>query len=84
MKDNYELNGLPRKNPYVEKIKKYGYSVSIHYDSPEDMKTDDAVETIKNILERPGLNSIHLYLKNPDSSGESVNLQENKHVAQLA
>jgi hypothetical protein len=65
MKDNYELKGKPRKNPYAEKIKKHGYSVSIHYDTPEDMKSGEAVDTIKNILERPGLNSIHLYLKTP-------------------
>ena len=65
MKDNYELNGTPRKNPYAEKIKKHGYSVSIHYDTPEDVNADEAVDTIKNILERPGLNSIHLYIKHP-------------------
>ena len=63
MKDNYELKGLARKNPYAERIKNHGYSVSIHYDTPEDMKADDAVGTIKSILERPGLNSIHLYVK---------------------
>ena len=63
MKDNYELKGLSRKNHYAEQIKKHGYSVSIHYDTPENMKTDDAVSTIKSILERPGLNSIHLYVK---------------------
>jgi len=65
MKDNYELTGLSRKNPYAERIKKHGYSVSIHYDTPEDIIADDAVGTIKSILERPGLNSIHLYLKKP-------------------
>jgi len=65
VKDNYELKGVPRKNPYAERIKEHGYSISIHYDTPEDMKTDDAVDTIKSILERPGLNSIHLYLKKP-------------------
>ena len=63
MKDNYELKGHPRKNSYAEQMKKHGYSVSIHYDRPEDMKADDAVDTMKSILERPGLNSIHLYLK---------------------
>ncbi|MCL2387301.1 MAG: hypothetical protein FWC89_07095 [Defluviitaleaceae bacterium] len=65
MKDNYELLGLPRENHYAKLIKKHGYSVSIHYDTPEEMKADDAVDTIKNILERPGVNSIHLYLKKP-------------------
>ena len=65
VKDNYQLKGLPRKNPYAKKIKEKGYSVSIHYDTPEDMQSDNAVDTIKSILERPGLNSIHLYIKNP-------------------
>ena len=77
MKDNYKLEGTPRKNPYAEQIKKNGYSVSIHYDKPEDMKTDDAVDTIKSILERPGLNSIHLYIKNPveiEKYEEKVNI----------
>jgi len=63
MHNTCELKGAPRKNHYAEKIKKHGYSVSIHYDSPEDVKTDEAVNTIKSILERPGLNSIHLYVK---------------------
>ena len=83
MKDNYELKGLPRKNPYADKIKKHGYSVSIHYDNPEDMKTDDAVETIKSILERPGLNSIHLYLKPTNEGSEDIVLSENTRIAQL-
>jgi len=65
MKDNYELLGTPRKNPYAEKINKHGYSVSIHYDSANDMKSDEAVTTIKNLLERPGVNAIHLYIKQP-------------------
>jgi len=68
MKDNYELNSSPRKNPYAQKIRENGYSVSIHYDTPEDMKSDEAVNTIKSILDRPGLNSIHLYLKSPGTS----------------
>jgi len=73
VKDNYELKGPPRKNPYANKIKKHGYSVSIHYDSPEDMNADDAVTTIKSILARPGVNSIHLYLKQPPGSeNESI------------
>ena len=71
MKDNYELKGLPRKNHYADQIKEHGYSVSIHYDTPEDMKADDAVATIKSILERPGLNSIHLYLKKPTEIKET-------------
>ena len=62
MKDNYDLKGLPRKNPYAERMKK-GYSVSIHCETPEDMETDNAIGTIKSLLKQPGLNSIHLYFK---------------------
>ena len=43
-----------RKNPYAEKIKKYGYSITIHY-SPEDVAkmTKQSLEKIKelNMLE---------------------------------
>ena len=62
MKDNYELKGPPRKNPYAEKMK-HGYSVSIHYETPEDAETDSAINTIKSLLKQPGLNSIHLHIK---------------------
>jgi hypothetical protein len=39
-----------RPNPYAEKIKKHGYSITIHY-SPEDVArmTDDAVNRIKGL-----------------------------------
>ena len=72
MKDSYELKSPPRKNHYAERIKKHGYSVSIHYDTPHDMKTADAMDTIKHILERPGLNSIHLYIKQPNDNAENT------------
>jgi len=72
MKDCYELKGAPRKNPYAEKIKKHGYSVSIHYDTPEAVVADEAMEKIKKILESPSVNSIHLYLKNPQNRGEDI------------
>ena len=62
MKDNYELKGSPRKNPYAERMKN-GYSVSIHYETPEDIETDSAINTIKSLLKQPGLNSIHLHIK---------------------
>jgi hypothetical protein len=68
MKENYDLSTPPRKNPYAETIKKNGYSVAIHYETPEDIEADHAVNTIKGLLKQPGLTSIHLYLKN--SSGE--------------
>jgi len=64
MKENYELSAPPRKNPYAERIKKHGYSVAIHYDTPEDVETDSALDTIKSLLKRTGVNSIHLYINN--------------------
>ena len=61
MKDNYELKGPPRKNPYAAKMKQ-GYSVSIHYETPDDVETDSSINTIKSLLKQPGLNSIHLHI----------------------
>lgn len=39
-----------RKNPHAEKIKKYGYSITIHY-SPEDVAnmTKRSIEKIDNM-----------------------------------
>jgi len=39
-----------RPNPYAEKIKKYGYSITIHY-SPEDVErmTKNTVDKMKNL-----------------------------------
>ena len=62
MKDNYELKGPPRRNPYAEKMKN-GYSVSIHYETPEDVEIEGSINTIKSLLKQPGLNSIHLHIK---------------------
>ena len=61
MKENYELNGVARKNPYAERMKN-GYSVSIHYERPEDVETESAIGTIKSLLKEPRLNSIHIYI----------------------
>ena len=61
MKDNYELSGPARKNPYAERMRN-GYSVSIHYETPEDVESESALCTIKSLLKEPGLNSIHLYI----------------------
>ena len=63
VKDNYVLKDPPRKNPYAERMKN-GYSVSIHYAKPEDVEEETAINTIKSLLKQPGLNSIHLYIKN--------------------
>ena len=68
MKSNYELNTMPRRNPYAQQIKKHGYSVAIHYDSPEDIESDSALETIRSLLSRSGVNSIHLYINNNSDS----------------
>ena len=63
MKENYELKGPPRKNPYAEKIKNHGFSVSIHYDEIEDDE-DFRINMVMELLKDPGLNSLHLYKKN--------------------
>ena len=38
VKDNYELKGPRLKSDYPERIKKYGYSVNINYETAEDAK----------------------------------------------
>ena len=65
MKDHYDFTNA-RKNPYAEKMKN-GYSVSIHYETPEDVEAESAIETIRSLLKQPKLNSIHLYIKNGTS-----------------
>ena len=39
-----------RRNPYAEKIRKHGYSITIHY-SPEDVArmTEDTINKIKGL-----------------------------------
>ena len=39
-----------RPNPYAEKIKKHGYSITVHY-SPEDVErmTQNAIDKIKSL-----------------------------------
>ena len=63
MKDHYDFSNA-RPNPYAEKMKK-GYSVAIHYETPEDVENDSAIDTIRSLLKQPGLNSIHLHIKPP-------------------
>jgi len=52
MKDYYDFsNG--RKNPHAEKIKKEGYSITVHY-SPQDVADgnfDDAKDVIQALVE---------------------------------
>ena len=62
MKNNYELKGTPRKNPYAERMKN-GYSVTINYDTPEDIDADIVEGTIRSLIKQPGLKSIRLNLK---------------------
>jgi len=48
MKEYYDFsNG--RKNPYAEKVKKEGYSVTVHY-SPEDV-ADEHFDDTKDIIQ---------------------------------
>ena len=68
MKEHYDFTNA-RPNPYAERMKK-GYSVAIHYETPEDAEEDTAINTIKNLLKQPELNSIHLYIK---KKGVTVN-----------
>jgi len=68
MREYYDFTNV-RPNPYAEKMKN-GYSVAIHYETPEDIDKDDAIKAIKTLLKQPGLNSLHLYIK----KGDSVNV----------
>jgi len=61
MKEHYDFTNA-RPNPYAERMKR-GYSVSIHYETPEDLDEDTAINTIKKLLKQPELNSLHLYIK---------------------
>ena len=61
MKDHYEFDRV-RPNPYAEKMKN-GYSVAIHYETLDDAESDGAMSRIKDLLRQPGLNSLHLYIK---------------------
>jgi len=54
-----------RQNPYADKMKN-GYSVAIHYEAPEDVGHEDAIQEIITLLKQPGLNSLHLYVKRED------------------
>ena len=61
MKDNYDLKGTPRKNPFAERMKN-GYSVTINYETPEDVDADILEGTIRDLIKQPGLKSIRLNL----------------------
>jgi len=47
------------KNPFAERMKR-GYSVTINYETPEDVNKDIARGTIDSLLKKPGLKSIRL------------------------
>jgi hypothetical protein len=61
MREHYDFTNA-RPNPYAERMKN-GYSVAIHYETPEDIEEEAAVGTIRSLLRQPGLNSLHLYIK---------------------
>jgi len=65
MKEHYDFIEA-RPNPYAAKMKN-GYSVAIHYETQEDLEKESTMDTIKSILIQPGLNSLHLYIKNPEN-----------------
>ena len=52
-----------QKNPFADSMKK-GYSVTINYETPEDVDEDIAIGTIKSLLKQPGLSSIHININN--------------------
>ena len=74
---NVNLDDLPeitdfskgRKNPYAEKIKKEGYSVTIHY-SPEDVANGyigdkkDIVQALVELMSEDEANKLLLHIKN--------------------
>jgi len=61
MKEHYDFTEA-RPNPYAKKMKN-GYSIAIHYETPEELESEGTMGTIKSILSQPGLNSLHLYIK---------------------
>jgi len=61
MREHYDFKNA-RPNPYAEKMKN-GYSVAIHYETPEDVEREDAIREIVALVRQPGLNSLHLYVK---------------------
>ncbi|MCL2663154.1 MAG: hypothetical protein FWE83_07470 [Oscillospiraceae bacterium] len=66
MREHYDFTNA-RPNPYAEKMKN-GYSVAIHYESMEDIENDDTIRSVIALLKKPGLNSLHLYLKKDNTS----------------
>ena len=56
--DKIDTNDIPeitdfstaRPNPYAEKIRKYGYSITIHYSAEDvDRMTKNAIDKIKSL-----------------------------------
>jgi len=66
MREHYDFANA-RPNPYAEKMKN-GYSVAIHYETPEDIENDEAIRSVIDLLKKPGLNSLHLYVKKDNSA----------------
>ena len=56
VKDNYELKGKPRRNPYAERMKN-GYSIIIRYNNGDKIN----LEQISSLAEQPGLKTLTLH-----------------------
>jgi len=68
MREHYDFTNA-RPNPYAARMAN-GYSVAIHYETPEDAENDAAISTVKSLLRQPGLNSLHLYVRSDGHGGE--------------
>jgi len=69
-KDEIDFSDIPEitdfskaiKNPFAERMKQ-GYSVTINYETPEDVSRDIAKGTVDELLKKQGLKSIRLNIK---------------------
>ena len=61
MRNEYDFSNA-RPNPYAEKMKN-GYSVAIHYESPEDIGREETIRELISLLKKPEINSLQLYVK---------------------
>ena len=72
MKEHYDFSDA-RPNPYAERMNN-GYSVSIHYETRDDLEKESTINTIKLLLKQPKLNSLHLYVKKEKKSEVSTQI----------
>jgi len=71
MKEHYDFSDA-RPNPYAKRMNN-GYSVSIHYETRDDLEEESTINTIKLLLKQPKLNSLHLYIKDERKSDTNTN-----------